>query len=158
MVVDSPPGMMSASAEASSEVVRTSNGSPPAPRTARACASKSPWRARTPTFTVLPASFGEALRLRHRTNVEPAHRLAQTTGHLREHVGVVEIGRRLDDGFRARGRVLALEDAATHEHALCAELHHQSCVGRRRYAACAEQNDGQTTCVVHLANQLERRA
>src|SRR5258708_27660720 len=103
--------MMSASAEASSEEVRTSKGSAPALRTARACASKSPWRASTPTFIVLPASFGQPLGLRHRADIEPAHRLAQSTRDLREHVGVVEVRRCFDDRLRACGRIVALEDA-----------------------------------------------
>src|SRR5260221_11812025 len=115
--------MMSASAEASSDDVRTSNGSAPALRTARACASKSPWRASTPTFTVLPASFGQPLGLRHRAHVEAAHRLAETAGDLPQDVGIVEVCRRLDHGLRACVRGGALQDPTAHAHACPAAVH-----------------------------------
>lgn len=42
---------------------------------------------------------------------------------------------RLHDGARASSRVAALEDAASHKHAVHAHLHHQRRVSRRRHAA-----------------------
>ena len=51
IVVDSPPGIASASTPASSWGVRTSTGDAPISANTRACSRKSPWRARTPAFT-----------------------------------------------------------------------------------------------------------
>ena len=52
---------------------------------------------------------------------------------LGDHLRVVEVGRRLDDGVGHPGRVLALEDARADEDALGAELHHE-----RRVGGCAD--------------------
>ena len=62
---------------------------------------------------------------------------------LGDHLRVVEVRRRLDDGVRHPRRVLALEDARADEHALGAELHHQRGVGRGADAAGDEVDDRQ---------------
>ncbi len=56
MVVDSPPGMTSASMPSRSAAVRTSRAVAPRRSSTRACASKSPWIARTPTVGISAAS------------------------------------------------------------------------------------------------------
>ena len=67
ITVDSPPGMTSPSSPSRSAGMRTSRGSAPSSRSSFACASKSPWRASTPTtgtMAALPAALGEELRRR----------------------------------------------------------------------------------------------
>ena len=71
-----------------------------------ACSRKSPCSARTPAFTsVTPAPRLPAAILQprlERADLEPGHRVAEAVRELREHVGVLEVRRRLDDRARHR--------------------------------------------------------
>ena len=53
-------------------------------------------------------------------------------------VGIVEVGRRFDDGFGPASWIVTLENAAAHENAVDAQLHHQRGVGGRGDAAGRE--------------------
>src|SRR5947208_9810594 len=158
--------MTSASTDMSSSGVLTSTGVAPASPSTNPCSRKSPCSARTPTFTGpayravpfrwLPAAGLELLL--ELGDLLAAHRLTQPGRHLREDVGVVEVGGGLDDGPGSRCRVVALEDAATHQVPLRAELHHQRGVGRRGDAAGREVHHRELAGRGDLADQLERRA
>jgi len=60
IVVDSPPGRISASTRSSSSGVRTVDASAPQPRTASRCSWTSPWRARTPTRRMVNSLSADA--------------------------------------------------------------------------------------------------
>src|SRR5437899_1453742 len=76
----------------------------------------------------LPAANLELLR--ELADLLAAHGLTEALRHLAQDVGVVEVRRGLDDGARSGRRVLRLEDPASDEVALRAELDHQRGVGR----------------------------
>src|SRR5512132_723593 len=137
IVVDSPPGITSASSPSRSRGTRTSRGSAPSSRSSRPWASKSPCSARTPTTGAmeLPAPVGEELLLPELARLQRGHGRAEALGRAGDPVGVLEVGGRLDDRLRARGGVLRLEDAGADEVALGAELHHQRGVRRGGDAA-----------------------
>src|SRR6266540_1242656 len=120
------------------------------------CASKSPWRARTPTTMGLPAAVLDQSGLSELGDLDPRHGRAETAGGLRDPLRLVVVGRRLDDRGRAPVGVLGLEDPRANEHALGAELHHQRGVRRRGEAPGGEVHDGQTAALGDVAHQVER--
>src|SRR5258706_540386 len=90
----------------------------PAASSALTCSANAPCIARTPIKGApaerarrLPASGSEQLFLWDGRNLEPGHRLSQSRGDLREHFGLVEVGRRGHDRLGALQGVLGLEDA-----------------------------------------------
>src|SRR5579864_2206063 len=109
ILVDSPPGMISASTFARSSGVRTSIASTPSPRSILTCSITSPWRARTPivgapplcrgsrAVTRLPAARLQQLGLGQLADVEALHRFADALGDPRDHVGILVVRRRFDD-------------------------------------------------------------
>src|SRR6476619_6770908 len=119
IVVDSPPGIARQSTSASCAGVRTSTGVAPSAAKAFACSRKSPCKASTPAFIALPAAVLQA-RL-ERADLQALHRVADGAGDPPGHVGLREVGRRLDDRPGHHGRVLGLEDARADEHAVDAE-------------------------------------
>src|SRR5712691_736017 len=106
----------------------------------------------------LPASGSEQLVLRDGGDLEPRHRLPETRGYLRQHLGLVEIGGGRHDGFGTLQGVLGLEDARADEQAVHAELHHQRRVCRRGDATRREVDDGQAAETLAFDEQLDRRA
>src|SRR6185312_7456824 len=134
----------------------------------RACAAKSPWRARMPTTGAdmgpaarppaasLPAALGEELLGLELGGLEADHRAAKPAGGCRDPLGVRVVRRRLDDRLRAPLRILALEDARADEDALRAELHHQRRVSRRRDPAGAEEDDRELAALRDAADEIER--
>src|SRR4051794_39431504 len=144
IVVDSPPGITSASRPSRSAGVRTMRASAPSRTSTPAWASKSPWMARTPTTKVrLPAAVLDEALLAELRDLDTAHRRAQVARGGSDSLGIVVVGGGLDDGGRRALGILRLEDARADEHALGAELHHQRCVGRSGDAAGREVDDGQ---------------
>src|SRR6186997_698940 len=108
IVVDSPPGRISASRSTRSRGSLTSTGLPPTSRIAATCSRTAPWRARTPIrgrrsdsigplVVRLPAADGEPLLRRDLAQRLAAHRLAQARTHLGEDLGVVVVRGGLDD-------------------------------------------------------------
>ena len=129
-------------------------------RAARARApAKSPCRARTPTsgtrrYQPRLASSWPSSSLRVSSEViavpRPSEARATRAGSSKWVVA----------STIARGagrRVLGLEDARAHEHALGAELHHQRRVGRGGDAAGAEQHDRELAVARDLADEVQRR-
>src|SRR3954470_19983206 len=99
IVVDSPPGITSASTLSSSSGRRTGRATTSHSASAARCSRTSPCRARTPTtgsFTS-PATFGEPVGHRYVVDVDADHGVAQPAEHLGDHVRVVVEGGRLDD-------------------------------------------------------------
>src|SRR3954451_16905688 len=123
-VVESPPGTTRQSSPSRSFGVRTIRGVTPRFSRIFECASKSPWMARTPTTTALPAAVLEQPVLAERADLDAGHGGAQAAPGLRDALGIVEVGGRLDDRPAGALGVLGLEDAGADEHALGAELHH----------------------------------
>src|SRR5882724_2445816 len=166
-VVDSPPGMMSPSTTSSSDGFRTSTASTPHFSSALAWSAKSPWRASTPILIdsrlalpsidsprlrlrlALPSSCLEELLFRDLRGLETDHRVAEILAHARQHVGVLEMGRRLDDRAGALGRVARLEDSGADEDGFRSELHHEGGVGRCRDPARGEVRHGELPGLGH---------
>src|SRR5262249_2884580 len=134
IVVDSPPGITSASTRSSCSGVRISDGSAPRSARRRAWAANAPWGASTPTrvrvrpwgpraiaaherqVTDSPTAVGQAqVELVH---ADAGHRRAEPAADLGEDLRVAEVRGGLDDGLGARRRISALEDARAHEHRL----------------------------------------
>src|SRR5688572_14499634 len=86
------------------------------------------------------------------------HGFSEPGGHAREHVGVAEVRRRLDDRLRAEIGVTGLEDARADEHAVRAELHAERGVRRRCNPARRERHHGQPPVLGHPAHEVERSA
>src|SRR5260370_16722742 len=132
IVVLSPPGSTRPSRPSRSSRLFTSRVSAPHASSARWCSANAPCIARTPIkerfrpgAELLPASGSEQLVLRDGGDLEPAHRLPQSRGNLREDLGLVEVGGGRDDRLGHLQRVLGLEDAGADKDAIAAELHHQ---------------------------------
>src|SRR5882724_10401671 len=70
----------------------------------------------------LPSSCLEELLFRDLRGLETDHRVAEILAHARQHVGVLEMGRRLDDRAGALGRVARLEDSGADEDGFRSEL------------------------------------
>src|SRR5258708_1318419 len=163
MVVDSPPGMTSASTSSSCSGRRTSIASAPSRWKVSRCSRKSPWRPRTPARAKRsPTADGKPFARRERLERDPAHRLAEPLGHVGDELRVHEVRRGLDDRLRAaelvRGVLGCLEDAAADEVAFGTELHHQRRVGGGRDATGAEQPARELPGLRDVANELERHA
>src|SRR5436190_9173793 len=159
IVVDSPPGMTTASTCSSSSGRRTRTASTSQDVSAARCSRTSPCNASTPIVGALtsPTAFGETVADRERVDRDADHRLAEPARDLGDHVRIVVHRRRLDDGASALRRVAGLEDAATDEHAVGTELHHHRRVRGRRDAAGGEQHDRERSRLRDLAHQLVRR-
>src|SRR5258707_5839962 len=157
IVVLSPPGMIRLSSPARSWGVRTSVAAAPSWRRVRACASKSPWIARTPTRSSGSAVLQQGVRGRQLGDLEAGHRLAQPDRGGGDQLGVVEVGGGLDDRPGPALRVGALEDAGADEVALGAELHHQRRVGGGGDTAGAKERHRQAAGTRDLLDDLERR-
>src|SRR5215211_9366273 len=71
----------------------------------------------------LPAAGLEQLFGRERRCGQAAHRVAETLRDAREHLGVLEVRRRLDDRLRANVGIAGLEDPGADEDSVRAELH-----------------------------------
>src|ERR1700674_4418524 len=177
MVVDSPPGRISASSPTRSRGRRTWTGLAPISWSARACSRTSPWSARMPTrgrgaalaaavvgtgancaigpWLRLPAAGGQAFLRRDIGELQPAHRLAQAGTHLGQDLGVVPVGGGHHDRPRHALWVLAREDAASHEDRLRAELAHQAGVGRGGDSAGREVRHGELAHGGRLADDVE---
>src|SRR6266550_8503554 len=162
IVVLSPPGMISASTSSSCSGLRTSTPSTPSRSSVARCSAKSPWRPRTPARAVSgrrsPTADCKSFLRRDRLEREATHRLAESSGDLRDELGVAEVRRRFDDRFRAPRRVGRLEDPRADEVAFRAELHHERGVRGCRDAAGAEEHDGQLLVLRDLLDELERHA
>src|SRR3954468_7826009 len=143
IVVDSPPGMTSPSRPSRSAGVRTRFAVAPSASSILECASKSPWMARTPTTTGLPAAALEQTVLAERADLDAGHRGAEAATGVREPLGIVVVGGGLDDRGACALGILGLEDAGADEDALRAELHHQRGVGRGGDPAGGEVDNGQ---------------
>src|SRR5437867_8237696 len=120
-VVLSPPGTISPSRSSSCSGLRTSTTSTPVPHpaSARACRAKSPCNASTPIFTAvvrspssLPAACLQQVLFGHLGDLQSDHRVAEVLAHLHEHVGILEVRRRLHDGLGAAAWIGRLDDAA----------------------------------------------
>src|SRR4051812_11805933 len=158
IVVDSPPGMTSPSRPSRSAGVRTRFAVAPSASSIFECASKSPWRARTPTTTGLPAAVLEQAVLAERADLDAGHGRAEPAACMGEPLGVVVVCGGLDDRRAGALGILGLEDAGADEHAFGTELHHQRGVGGCRDAAGGEVDDGQLALLGDLADELERGA
>src|SRR5947208_14501270 len=141
MVVDSPPGMISASTCSRSAAVRTSGASAPQASRARRCSAKSPCSARTPGRTrppsklrtpspLLPPAGGQPLLRGDLPEIHAAHGLAEAPRHLGQHLGIPEVGGGLNDRPCPLRRLLALEDARPDDDPLGTELHDERGSGR----------------------------
>src|SRR6266850_853781 len=106
----------------------------------------------------LPSSCLEELLFRDLRGLETDHRVAEILAHARQHVGVLEMGRRLDDRAGALGRVARLEDSGADEDGFRSELHHEGGVGRRRDPARGEVRHGELPGLGHPPHELVRGA
>src|SRR5918999_5273170 len=145
-----------------SSTSRTSTGSTPSSRRISACSLKSPCSASTPIFfgpfvSPLPATGREPLSFCQGAHLPADHRHAETPARLGHGLRVLEVGRRLYDGPRPEGGIPALEDAATDEHTVGPELHHQGRVRRGGYATGREQHDGEPPVLGDPPHELVRR-
>src|SRR2546428_6704848 len=161
IVVLSPPGMTSASMSSSCSGRRTSMASVPRRWKVSRCSRKSPWRPRTPARAKRsPTADGKAFARGERLEGDATHRLTEPARDLGDELRVHEVRRRLDDRLRAPELVLRVlgrfEDAAAHEVALGAELHHERRVGRRRDPARAEHHDRKLLRLRDIAHEVER--
>mmetsp|Transcript_12514 Transcript_12514/g.28427 ORF Transcript_12514/g.28427 Transcript_12514/m.28427 type:complete len:357 (+) Transcript_12514:796-1866(+) len=107
-----------------------------------------------------PRSLLGASGVRHEVGgaaVNSHHRLSESLGHLREHLGIVVVRHRLHDGARAPRRVTALEDAASDEHAVASHLHHERGVGGRGDTSRGEVHDGQASELLRLLDEFDGR-
>ncbi len=135
MVVLSPPGRIRPLTPSRSAGRRTSTPSTPIAARVAMCSRKAPWRASTPILTAglpralragssLPAPHCEALPLGDCLERDPAHRRAEALADLGEDLGVVVVGRGLDDGLAVRPvsilRSQSDEDAVGTTHASAA--------------------------------------
>ena len=89
--------------------------------------ASTPIRGAEEPIASLHALFGSDGR-----DFQSGHGLAEIAGHFGEHLVVVVVRDGGDDGLGAFGGIGGLEDAGPHEHAVEAELHHQSGVGGRQ--------------------------
>src|SRR5713226_2228990 len=167
IVVLSPPGRTRPSRSRRSSGVFTSRVLAPEASSALTCSANAPCSARTPIKGAplrpgdarrLPASGSEQLVLRDGGDLEPRHRLPETGGNLRQHLGLVEIRCGRHDRFGTLQGVLRLEDARADEQAVDTELHHQRRVRRRGDATRGEVHDRQAAETLTLGKQLDRRA
>src|SRR5689334_21474261 len=100
--------------------VRTSVTSAPSWRRVRACASKPPCRARTPTRSSGSALLEQGVGGGEIGDLEAGHRLAEADRSGGDPLGVVEVRGCLDDRLGTPRRVGALEDAGADEIAFSA--------------------------------------
>src|SRR6266850_5111667 len=89
----------------------------------------------------LPAAALEQLTRVERLRRDADHGFAQAGRDAREDVGVHVVRRRLDDRTRPLRGIARLEDAGADEDTVCAELHAERRVRRRRDAAGGEGHD-----------------
>src|SRR4051812_30344304 len=111
IVVDSPPGMTSPSIPVRSLGVRTRFAVAPSASRIFECASKSPWMARTPTTTGLPAAVLEQTVLAERADLDAGHGRPEAPARVGKPLGVVVMGGGLDDRGAGALGILGLEDA-----------------------------------------------
>ena len=76
--------------------------------------------------------------------------ISQVFGQLRQHVSVLVVGYGGNDGGGPLLWVARLENAAAHEYALGAQLHHQRGVGGSGDAAGSEVHHGQAAAAMHF--------
>src|SRR5918994_6207286 len=156
IAVDSPPGTMIPARPSRSSTSRTSTGSTPRDSRISACSRKSPCSARTPIFGTLPlpSTGGEPLSFCKVAHLLAHHRLAQALACLGDCLGIPEVGRRLHYGPSPLLRVAALEDAASDEHPVCPQLHHQRRVGGRCDPPSGKEHDRQLPVLRHPAHDV----
>src|SRR5579859_157301 len=106
----------------------------------------------------LPAARGEHVFLFQLPHVDSGHRFAQSLACFQNCLRVFEVRGRLHDGFCARIRVAALEDARADEHGLRAQLPYQSRVRRSSNAAGRKIRHRQLAGFRDFANQVQRGA
>src|SRR5260370_8578744 len=106
IVVISPRGRTMPSRPSRSSLSLTRRVFAPTASSALTCSANAPCIARTPIKGApaergrrLPASGSEQLFLWDGWNLEPGHRLSQSRGDLRDHVGLVQIRPRANDHF-----------------------------------------------------------
>src|SRR5207237_6970388 len=111
-----------------------------------------------PDGALLPAARFEQLFWRERGYGEARHRVAEAAGDPRQDLGVLEVGRRLDDRLRAGRGIGGLEDPRADEDAVGAELHAERSVGWSRDPAGGERDHRQAPVLGDPAHELVRRA
>ena len=79
----------------------------------------------------LPAPFLHTLFWRDGRDFQSGHGFAEIAGDFGKNLVIIVVGHGCDNGLGAFGRICGLEDAGAHEHAIKAELHHESGVGGR---------------------------
>src|ERR1035437_9009501 len=106
----------------------------------------------------LPAPGREALGIGDRLQRDSAHGCPQALRDLGQDLRVVEMGGGLDDRVRHPGRLLALEDARAHEHAVRPQLHRECRVRGGGDPAGDEVDHRQGAGAGDLADELDRSA
>src|SRR3989337_801151 len=110
-----------------------------------------------PPAELLPAPGLEQVLLGQLRRLDAGHRLSQLFGDLRQHLGILVVRRRLDDGPGPAGRIRRLENPRAHEDRLGPELHHQSGVRGGGDPAGREVRDGKPAVLCHPPHELVRR-
>src|SRR5215212_502882 len=145
---------------ARSSTPRTSTGSTPKVLRIAACSRKSPCSARTPIFgfSPLPSTGREPLSFRQVAHLPTDHRLAESLAHLGHRLRIPEVGRGLHYRRGPASRVAALEDAASDEHPVRPELHHQRRVRRGGETSGGEEHHRQLRVLGDPANEIVGRS
>src|SRR5436309_551351 len=104
----------------------------------------------------LPSPRLEEILLGELRGLDADHGVAEILAHAREHVGILEVRRRLHDRFGALRGVARLEDAGADEHGFRPELHHERGVGGGRDPARGEVRHGELAGLRHPAHELVR--
>src|SRR4029450_7397637 len=101
-----------------------------------------------------PAALRKAMWLRDLVDIDADHCLAEATGDLRDHIGVVVESSRSDNRGPPLPGVTGLEDSGTNEDPFSPELHHHGGVRGCRDATSSEEYDRQLAQLSDLGNQL----
>merc|ERR1719433_1253724 len=90
--------------------------------------------------------------------IDSHHCLADVLRYLRQHLRILVVRHGLHDGPRAFLWVRGLEDAATHEDPVDAELHAERCVRWCCDAPSCKIDNGQPAVALGLLQEIQRRA
>lgn len=104
--------------------------------------------------SILPSATSHLVLCPHAADRDTDHGFTQTLAALGQDLGVPEVSRGPHDGLCPLGRVSGLEDAATDEHAVAAQLHHQRGVGGSGDTSGGKVDDGQSAQLGSLLQQL----
>lgn len=86
--------------------------------------------------------------------IDADHGFSQVFGEFRKDFRIVVIRDSLDDGSGSLGRIAGFENAGSYEDAFCAELHHESRIGRSGHAAGSKVDDGEFLMVMDVEDKI----